>query len=131
MSQLIVILLLIVAVVRAVNAVKGSRGKGAKPLQRPASTRQAEAGAEEATEETPRRARARKRGRTAQPETAFVTEGYVEDPRREAPPEPIACGNAQEHSHAHAAGAAVTAEELRRAVITSEILSKPVSLRDE
>ena len=35
------------------------------------------------------------------------------------------------HSHAHAAEAAVTVDDLRRAVITSEILSKPVSLRDE
>ncbi len=84
----------------------------------------------------PRRAKARKHGRAARPEVrpepAVQTEGYAERPRRESPSvEPIACGNAQEHSHAHAAEAAVTVDDLRRAVITSEILSKPVSLRDE
>ena len=78
----------------------------------------------------PRRAKARKHGRAARPEVrpepAVQTEGYAERPRRESPSvEPIACGNA------HAAEAAVTVDDLRRAVITSEILSKPVSLRDE
>lgn len=129
MSQLIVILFLVIAVVRAVTK---SRGQGAKPPQKPVSIGQET----ETVDDAPRRAKARKHGRAARPEVrpepAVQTEGYAERPRRESPSaEPIACGNAQEHSHAHAAEAAVTVDDLRRAVITSEILSKPVSLRDE
>lgn len=131
MSQLIVILFLVIAVVRAVTK---SRGQGAKPPQKPVSIGQETETVDDAPE--PRRAKARKHGRAARPEVrpepAVQTEGYAERPRRESPSvEPIACGNAQEHSHAHAAEAAVTVDDLRRAVITSEILSKPVSLRDE
>lgn len=129
MSQLIVILFLVIAVVRAVTK---SRGQGAKPPQKPVSIGQESETVDDAPE--PRRAKARKHGRAVQPKPAVETEGegYSAYPRHEiSSAEPIACGNAQEHSHAHAAETAVTVDDLRRAVITSEILSKPVSLRDE
>ncbi len=132
MSQLIVILFLVIAVVRAVTK---SKGRGAKPPQTPVSP--VSIGQEpETVDEAPesRRAKARKHVRAVQPKPAVETEGegYSAYSRHEIPPmEPIACGNAQEHSHAHAAETAVTVDDLRRAVITSEILSKPVSLRDE
>lgn len=121
MSQLIVILFLIVIIVRAVNAAKGSKGQGAKPPRSPAHG-QAE---ETAVEKT------RRRSHTVRPKPTVETEGYAEYPRRETLAEPIACGDAREHSHARVPEVRVTADDLRRAVITSEILSKPVSLRDE
>lgn len=121
MSQLIVILFLIVIIVRAVNAAKRSKGQDAKP---PQSSARGQA-------EEPAVEKVRRRGRTARPKPAVETEGYAEYPRRETPAEPIACGNTQEHSHARVPEVRVTADDLRRAVITSEILSKPVSLRDE
>lgn len=130
MSQLIVILFLVIAVVRAVTK---SKGRGAKP-QKPVPPVSVGQEPETADAPEPCRAKARKHVRAAQPEPSAETagEGYAGHPRRESPSaEPIACGNAQEHSHAHAAEAAVTVDDLRRAVITSEILSKPVSLRDE
>lgn len=118
MSQLIVILLLIYV---AVRAVKGKDGKGARTPRKPVYAGQAEGGSGKADAEKPQK-----------PDRAAAPEGYTEYPRHKAPsPEPIACGNAREHSHAHTAKAAVTAEDLRRAVITSEILANPVSLRDE
>ena len=130
MSQLIVILFLVIAVARAVTK---SKGRGAKPPQKPVSP--VSIGQEpEAVDDAPepRRVKARKHVRAVQPKPAVETEGYSAYPRHEiSPTEPIACGNAQEHSHAHAAETAVTVDDLRRAVITSEILSKPVSLWDE
>lgn len=135
MSQLIVILILVIAIVRTV-AAKGNKGRGAKPMQKSVRTGQAGAGPETATAEAPRRARERTHGRVVSPrvkaESVAGMEAYAEPmPCVEPPAEPIACGNEQEHSHARAAEVGMSIDDLRRVVITSEILSKPVSLRDE
>lgn len=134
MSQLIVILILVIAIVRTV-AAKGNKGRGAKPMQKSVRTGQAGAGPETATAEV-RRARERTHGRVVSPrvkaESVAGMEAYAEPmPCVEPSAEPIACGNEQEHSHARAAEVGMSIDDLRRAVITSEILSKPVSLRDE